>query len=413
MAAVNWTGNATGIKQVATITIGGTWVQGDTVTVGNSTTGKSIVVTIGATVTVAGVCTAIAQAFNSTTPMTDTTASYQPVTGGKGIPEMALATAVAGTTTVVITGVTAGRPLGTFTIAKTSTAGTASIAATTAATGPNHWDNTANWSTATVPVAADDVTVDRPVSILYGLGQSAVTLASLTVTPRFSSSAQIGLPFRNAGGFEEFLATELAISATTVTIDTQSRLIKLNLGSVQSTITVYRTGSSSETGRNALQIRGTHASNSIQIIGSTPNATAADVGIATNGELATFATVRQDTGTLTIGQAGGGTVTLTTVTKNGGTLGLYAAATTITNYAGDLYHYSGAVTTASHYAGTWYDLTTATYGTLTTEAVYNASGVGSKTITSTTVSAGGSIVDTSDRVTYTNPITWRGTLTVT
>jgi len=285
MAAVNWTGNATGIKQVATITIGGTWVQGDTVTVGNSTTGKSIVVTIGATVTVAGVCTAIAQAFNSTTPMTDTTASYQPVTGGKGIPEMALATAVAGTTTVVITGVTAGRPLGTFTIAKTSTAGTASIAATTAATGPNHWDNTANWSTATVPVAADDVTVDRPVSILYGLGQSAVTLASLTVTPRFSSSAQIGLPFRNAGGFEEFLATELAISATTVTIDTQSRLIKLNLGSVQSTITVYRTGSSSETGRNALQIRGTHASNSIQIIGSTPNATAADVGIATNGSL--------------------------------------------------------------------------------------------------------------------------------
>jgi hypothetical protein len=94
-------------------------------------------------------------------------------------------------------------------------------------------------------------------------------------------------------------------------------------------------------------------------------------------------------------------------------LGLYAAATTITNYAGDLYHYSGAVTTASHYAGTWYDLTTATYGTLTTEAVYNASGVGTKTITNATVSAGGSIVDTSDRVTYTNPIAWRGTLTVT
>ena len=55
MATINWTGNATAIKQVATITIGGTWVQGDTVTVGNSTTGKAIVVTIGATVTVAAV----------------------------------------------------------------------------------------------------------------------------------------------------------------------------------------------------------------------------------------------------------------------------------------------------------------------------------------------------------------------
>jgi hypothetical protein len=411
MAAVNWTGNATAIKQVETITIGGTWVQGDTVTI--TSNGKTLVTTIGATVTVAGVCTAIAQAYNSTSPMTDTTASYQPVTGGRGVPELALATAVAGTTTVVITGVTAGRPLAAFTVSKSSASGTVSIAHTTAATGPNHWDNTANWSTATVPVAADDVTIDRPVSILYGIAQSAVTLTSLTVTPRFSSSAQIGNPFRNAGGFEEFLATELAISATTVTIDTQSKLIKINLGSVQSTITVYRTGSSSETGRNALQVRGTHASNSIQIIGSTPNTTAADVGIAANGELATFATVRQDTGTLTIGQAGGGTVTLTTITKNGGTMGLYAAATTITNYSGDLYHYTGAVTTASHYAGTWYDLTTATYGTLTTGSIYNADGgVGAKTITNTTVSAGGSIVDSSDRVVYTNSITWRGTLTV-
>jgi hypothetical protein len=206
----------------------------------------------------------------------------------------------------------------------------------------------------------------------------------------------------------------LAISATTVTIDTQSKLIKINLGTAQSTITVYRTGSSGETGRNALQIRGTHAANSIQIIGSVPNTTAADVGIAANGELATFATVRQDTGTLTIGQAGGGTVTLTTVTKNGGTLGLYAAATTITNYSGDLYHYTGAVTTATHYAGTWYDLTTATYGALTTGSVYSADGgVGAKTVTSTALLSGGSIVDSADRVAYTNAITWRGTLTVT
>ena len=413
MATVSWIGNATAIKQVATITIGGTWVQGDTVTVGNSTTGKSIVVTIGATVTVAGVCTAIAQAYNSTSPMTDTTASYQPVTGGRGIPEMALAAAVAGTTTVVITGVTAGRPLGTFTIAETSAAGTASIAATTAATGPNHWDNAGNWSTGVVPVSADDVIVDRPVPILYGLAQSAVTLTSLSITQKFRDSAQIALPFRNAGGFEEFLPTELAISATTVTIDTAAKLIKINLGINQSTITVYRTGSSSETGRPALQIRGTHASNTLQIIGSTSSETAADVGIAANGEAATFATVRQDTGTLTIGAAGAGAVTMTTLTKNGGRAAIYCAATTITNYAGDIYHYAGSLTTGTHYAGTWYDVGTSTYSTMVISSRYVADGnAGAKTITSTTVSAGGSIVDTSDRVTYTNPITWRGTLSV-
>lgn len=411
MTAVSWVGNATPIKQVETITIGGTWVQGDTVTI--TVNSKTLVTAIGTTVTVAGVCTAIAQAFNAVSPMTDTTASYQPVTGGRGVPEMSLATAVATSTTVVVTGVTAGRPLGTYTVSKSSTSGTVSVAHTTAATGPNHWDNTVNWSTGSLPVSTDDVTVDRPVSILYGVSQSAVTLASLTITQRFNSASQIGLPFRNTAGFEEFLATELAISATTVTIDTQSKLIKLNLGTAQSTVTVYRTGSTSETGRNALQIRGTHASNSIQILGSEPNTTAADVGIASNGELATFATVRQDTGTLVIGQAGGGTVTLTTLTKNGGTVGLYCGATTITNYSGDLYHYTGAVTTASHYAGTWYDLTTSTYGTLTVGSVYNADGgVGAKTVTSTTLLAGGSIVDSADRVTYTNPIAWRGTLSV-
>jgi hypothetical protein len=118
MAAVNWTGNATAIKQVETITIGGTWAQGDTVTI--TSNGKTLVTAIGATVTVAGVCTAIAQAYNSTSPMTDTTASYQPVTGGRGVPELALATAVAGTTTVVITGGTAGRPQATFTVSKSS-----------------------------------------------------------------------------------------------------------------------------------------------------------------------------------------------------------------------------------------------------------------------------------------------------
>lgn len=62
----------------------------------------------------------------------------------------------------------------------------------TTATGPNDYNNPVNWLEGVVPADGDDVLLAAPYSILYGLDQSGVTLASLTCTPAFTGG--IGLP---------------------------------------------------------------------------------------------------------------------------------------------------------------------------------------------------------------------------
>jgi hypothetical protein len=248
--------------------------------------------------------------------------------------------------------------------------------------------------------------------MLDNLSQSAVTLASLTYGPRFTLPAVVGRPSRNPNGYEEFRSTELAIGVTALTVNCGSGLIRMNLGSVACTATVYASGASTDAGRQAIQLRGTNVANSLNITGPTTLNSTAYVSWAENGDTATLAALRQDTGTMVIGQPGVGTVTLTTVTKNGGELYLCCGATTVTN-SGNLYHYAGAITTATHYANTWTDLTTATYTTMTTHGVYNADGaVGAKTITNLNLVAPGSVVNTSGRLTVTNLTTLRGTLSI-
>src|SRR5262249_43097328 len=56
----------------------------------------------------------------------------------------------------------------------------------TAASGPNDWSVAKNWSLGTVPATGDDVIIDIPIPIFYGLAQSAVTLASLTIAATFA-----------------------------------------------------------------------------------------------------------------------------------------------------------------------------------------------------------------------------------
>jgi hypothetical protein len=405
--ANNWIANAVPTKDQWTITVGGTWAAGDTITV--TALSKTLVVTFQTGyLTVAAVCTTLAQGYNSQT-FTDPSATASPYTGGTAIAECGELTAVAGTTTVVLTAITGGKPMPTFTVSKSSASGTVSISHTVTATGPNFWDNTANWSLGTVPPNTDDVVIDRPVSILYGLAQSAVTLASLTITPRFDQTCTLGLPSRNTLGYEEWRATELAIGATVVSINSGSGLIKINFGSVATTATVYATGTTQDFGRSACQLRGTSASNVVNVL-STSTTTIADVGLGSNSETATFATVRQDAGTLNIGQ----NVTLTTLTKNGGTASVYCAGTTLSNN-GDSYMWKGAWTTVTSYGGTIFDSSADTYTTLTlnNSAVYDSDGnVASKAITNCNMNDASSIVDTAGRLAFGNPISRRGRITV-
>ena len=85
MTANNWLGNALPTSDVQTISIGGTWVAGDTITITGLTT-KTVTLTLGSLVTIAQVCASLQQAWSSST-FTDTTAAVAPVLGGQSIPE--------------------------------------------------------------------------------------------------------------------------------------------------------------------------------------------------------------------------------------------------------------------------------------------------------------------------------------
>ena len=413
MAAITYTGNATSIRDTWRLTVTGTWSAGDTATI--TYNGKSLVVTLQATsvVSVTTVATTLKEAFNASfgTTLTDTAATFTPNVGGRGIPEFAEYTATSSAGLVTLASNENGKPGGTFTVSDTS-AGTLAVTQVATGTGPNDLNNAANYSGGSLPTNGDDLTLDRFVPIKWNLGAlSAVTLASLTITPRFDSAASLGLLARNANGYEEFRATELAIGATTVTINAGSGLMKLNFGSVQTAVTVYATGTTTETGRPACQLRGTHASNVLNVIGTSTSTSTANVGWGSNGETATVATVRQDTGTVTLGTA----VTLTTVTKNGGDLYVNGALTTLTNRAGDVYHSTGALTTGTHSGGTWHDLGSSTYTTLnvSNDATYNADGnVAAKTITTLSMTDAMTIVNKAGRVTANGALLPAGTLSL-
>lgn len=89
-------------------------------------------------------------------------------------------TSVAGMPFVVTVGVVGGT-------------GTISTATTTAATGPHHWDNAANWSDNAIPANTDTVIFkDSAVSVCWGLDQNTVDLAELLIFQTYTG--RIGLP---------------------------------------------------------------------------------------------------------------------------------------------------------------------------------------------------------------------------
>lgn len=393
MATPSFIGNAVPINYVGTITVANTWAAADTQT--STINGKDLVTTIGSLVTTAQVATSIQQAWEATA-FTDTTASKSPSGGGTTIPEMAEITATVASSVVTLTGDTAGVPHTVSGTEVTAGTGTATYAQVTAGTGPWNFDNVDNWDTGSLPVSTDTLIIDRAGNLLYGLDQNAITLAELRLGERHTG--YIGLPFRNANGYEEYREDYFKISATLFNCRSKSGRIKLNVGSVANTSNIYSTGTTVETGRAALQFLGTSASNVFNMFGG-------DAAIAGNtGEVSTVATVRQTAGTLVIGQGG----TITTVDKSGGTLTMYCGCTTLTSDSGTtrLSAGTGTFTTINHGSGTlFYDGT----GTITT---YNAAGgtldlsgnTAAVTITTLNVSDDFTINDPAGRLVVTNAI---------
>lgn len=224
-----------------------------------------------------------------------------------------------------------------------SGAGTGTVtdfAATTASAGPNDWSTAANWSGAAVPVNGDTVIIENTSTpILWGLDQSAVTLAELRILQSYTG--MIGLNplhfLTNVSGINEtvttlkaeYRETYLKVGATLLNIGQfvgggsapagASRL-KINVGSVQTAATVHNTATASaDSGMQPCRIIGTHASNTLTVY-------AGIVGVATadGSEVATIATIAQRGGTLTLAAG----VTWSTVYKSGGHLVVRSASTT-------------------------------------------------------------------------------------
>lgn len=225
---------------------------------------------------------------------------------------------------------------------------------TIANSGPNCWDVAGNWSTNSVPVTGDTVYISESnVSILYGLDQSAVTLAALNVDQTFTGT--IGLPRTNADGttsYSEYRDQYLKIGATLLNIGDKSGVgserIKINLGSVQSTVLITNSGDSPDGNTPAILLLGTHASNTINI-------NRGSLGVAYYPtEVATVATLRQaffdnaaDDTEVYLGTG----VTVTDIVKSGGVLDINSATTSFKQTAGTTTVHAGAHTVLNILAG--------------------------------------------------------------
>jgi hypothetical protein len=220
--------------------------------------------------------------------------------------------------------------------------------------GSGEWEIATNWSAGEIPgaSASADVYVEGA-TILYGLAQSEIvnTLDSLTV-----SDSQIGS--NNADGF---FPSYLDIKSTTVNINkhggpgtvSHDSPVNIDTGTVASTITTYDSGRNSPTTKPSINILANSAS-------TTVNMRKGIAGIATNAsETATIGTLNidyVDNPKTDVEAFIGSGVTITTLTKNGGSLtSLSAPTTTLTNNLGDVVlDATGAITTVTCNAGTIY-----------------------------------------------------------
>lgn len=333
MADIRFIGKAPLVAQVDTFTPGGTIEAGDIFTLTITGADGSVEsITFAATATTAAnVAAGLVALWNLQTG-----------------PLMSAITA-SGTVTVILTADTAGAAfevVGTTTEANGDAADDQTFVrvATTANSGPGDWRNTANWSGGALPGAsAGDNVYIEDATILYGLDQSgtAETLANLNIL-----RSQIGS--NPAAGF---LPVYLQAKATIANIakligpgdSAETSPININFGSTASTITIFDSGSNSNSNNPAIRILCNSASTVLHL-------RKGKVGIALgDGETATIGTINQNFDTTQDSDTElylGAGVTLTTLAKTGGKAIINCGATLITNNGGDLRtEGSGVITT--------------------------------------------------------------------
>jgi len=175
MATIKWLGGATAVAQVSTVTLNNDFNDSETalsitLTAEDGSTTQSVSITPSGT--------------NETT----IAAALQVACAASSQSLFQAITFTAASNVVTLTANTAGVPFY-FASAVTGGAGTTTDATGTSNAGPNDWNTAANWSTNAVPTNSDSVVIaDGDFDILYGLDQSSVSLANLSVNVGFTGN---------------------------------------------------------------------------------------------------------------------------------------------------------------------------------------------------------------------------------
>lgn len=325
MASVHWIGGATAVAQVS---------AGSVDSVDGTPANNTFTVTVGdGSVGVAGdtdantTAAALVSALNSSTH-----------------PHIAQITWSNSTDDVTGTADTAGVPfVAALTVSGAGSGTVTDFSDTTASSGPTDYGTAANWSGGAVPVASDDVTIDKSgEKILFGLDQSAVAINSLTIrgnviiglrTDVFTSTSDESTTLSTA---VEYRQSYLKIDCPRVNIGqylgvgtvVASQRTKIEQASTSdSVITVYNTAAgASESGLPAFRMLAASA-NCDLVVRNAPGG----AGIAAErDETSTIGIVSViDTGASSRVVCGDGT-TITEWSQRSGTNLLQAAATVTT-----------------------------------------------------------------------------------
>lgn len=386
MATKRWIGGAQAVAQVTTVSYS-TYTSGQTYRI---ICNNKVFAFVATASTAANVLAGIVALLNASTEK-----------------EVLEFTASSDGSVITLTGATAGVP---FTVTATQTTGTSTVTTTTAATGPNHWDNAYNWSGAALPSAGDALIVEAgSYSILYGL-VDANNYASLTIDSTFTGL--IGLPAVAAAGYREYRARFLKLGdgSSTIVVNigqgkgSKSGRINLDLNDATGTIRVYSTGQSQDNFEGPLVIKNTDSSSTflmhsgVALLTADTSGSFSTVKLLPNGDQQ-GASVVSDT-----------TVALGAITMNTGELECRGSATSVNASQGAKFKITGAATcptvTVSNQAKIYWSssagITTLAGGQA--GEIYFGGETTSKTITNASIGPGCIVSDPSSCVTWTNGI---------
>ena len=260
MPITHWLGQADAVAQVVTVTPAGT-IADETFTLTVGGADVAYIATGGDTAD--EVAAGLADAWNASTH-----------------PYHAAVTAAADADVLTLTADEPGVPF----VVEVDATGSATLtpATVTASAGPNDWSTAANWSAGAVPVDNDTAVFEHhSAAVLWGLDQSAVTLAELRVMHSYAGA--VGLPDDRvtlaAGSADdakpEYRQARLAIAATVVRIGdnpagdidaTGAGRIRLDTGSAQTQLHITDTAAQSlDFGCAPVDWIGSHVNNAVHV----------------------------------------------------------------------------------------------------------------------------------------------------